>query len=138
MGIFARFRHKVYGKKISLGRWEYLQKPERKGVDFASAQNFQDLFALLDTKGALWGSQRCYTARELKVLINRVRTKNLAFCLPLQVIPETGGLRQRVKALCDAERETSPTALPFFGEKSVAEPGSLFCRSRLGDCANTE
>jgi hypothetical protein len=103
MGIFARFRREVREKKILLGRSGYLNRPEGRGIEFSSAQNFRDLFALLDARGTLWGSQKCYAARELKVLINRVRTKNLAFCLPLQVIPETGGLRQRVKELYDTE-----------------------------------
>jgi len=70
---------------------------------FAGAQTFQDLFQQLDAKRVLWGSQKRYTAKELKILINRVRTTNPQLHLPLEVIPETGGLRQRVKALAAAE-----------------------------------
>ncbi len=70
---------------------------------FAGAQTFRDLFQQLDAKRVLWGSQKRYTAKELKVLINRVRTKNLQLHLPLEMIPETGGLRQRVKVLAAAE-----------------------------------
>ena len=70
---------------------------------FAGAQTFQDLFQRLDAKHVLWGSQKRYTAKELKTLINRVRTTNPHLHLPFEVIPETGGLRQRVKALAAAE-----------------------------------
>ena len=71
---------------------------------FAQAQDFRALFILLDARQMLWGSQKCYTAQELKILINRVRTPHPAVHLPLVVIPETGGLRQRVQELVDAER----------------------------------
>src|SRR5215510_1986672 len=70
---------------------------------FTDAKTFQDLFQRLDAKHVLWGSQKRYTAQELKTLINRVRTTNPRLHLPLEVIPETGGLRQRVKALAAAE-----------------------------------
>jgi hypothetical protein len=70
---------------------------------FAGAQTFQDLFRQLDAKRTLWGSQKRYTAKELKTLINRVRTKNPRLHLPLEVIPETEGLRRRVQALAAAE-----------------------------------
>ena len=70
---------------------------------FTDAKTFQDLFQRLDAKHVLWGSQKRYTAKELKTLINRVRTTNPQLHLPLEVIPETGGLRQRVKALAAAE-----------------------------------
>jgi ADP-heptose:LPS heptosyltransferase len=45
---------------------------------------------VLDARQTLWGSQKCYTAQELKTLINRVRTQHPAVHLPLVVIPETG------------------------------------------------
>jgi hypothetical protein len=70
--------------------------------EWATAATFRELFRLLDAKRILWGSQKRYTAAELKKLINRVRTTRHPFHLPLQVIPETGGLRQRVKVLLDA------------------------------------
>jgi hypothetical protein len=70
---------------------------------FTSTQTFRDLFRRLDAKRALWGAQKRYTAKELKVLINRVRTKNPQLHLPLEVIPETDGLRQQVKVLAAAE-----------------------------------
>src|SRR5262249_16186611 len=63
---------------------------------FAGARTFPDLFQQLDAKRFLWGSQKRYTATELKALINRVRTQNPNLHLPIEVIPETGGLRQRV------------------------------------------
>ena len=71
--------------------------------EFASASDFRELFQKLEAKQGLWGSQKWYTAGELKVLINRVRTRNPALRLPLVVLPETGGLRQRVKELLAAE-----------------------------------
>src|SRR5262249_42446633 len=70
---------------------------------FARAQTFQDLFRQLDAKRIVWGSQKRYTAKELKTLINRARTKKPRLHLPLEVIPETGGLRRRVQALAAAE-----------------------------------
>jgi hypothetical protein len=57
----------------------------------------------LDVRQTLWGSQKCYTAQELKTLINRVRTQQPTLHLPLVVIPETDGLRQRVQELLEAE-----------------------------------
>src|SRR5262249_13387065 len=83
---------------LSAGR-----QSQQQGEEFASATTFPKLFRLLDTKGALWGSQKYYTAAELKKLINRVRTTNPVLHLPLQVIPTTGGLRQQVNLLLDAE-----------------------------------
>jgi hypothetical protein len=80
-----------------------LIRPDLGSGTFARAQTFQDLFQRLDAKRVLWGSQKPYTAKELKTLINRVRTKNPQLRLPLEVIPETGGLRQRVQALAGAE-----------------------------------
>jgi hypothetical protein len=79
------------------------QGMEPRIIDFSTAQNFRELFALLDAKRTLWGSQKCYTAAELKMLINRFRSRNLALHLPLQLIPRTAGLQQRVKDLLEAE-----------------------------------
>ena len=70
---------------------------------FAGAQTFQDVFQRLDAQRVLWGSQKRYTAQELKTLINRVRTHNPRLHLPLEGIPETGGLRQRGQVLVRAE-----------------------------------
>jgi len=59
---------------------------------------------MLASRQTLWGSQKQYTAKELKMLINRVRTPTPTLQLPLAVIPATGGLRQRVQQLVvDAE-----------------------------------
>lgn len=80
-----------------------LMQPNIGSGTFTGAQTFQDLFQRLDAKRVLWGSQKRYTAKELKVLINRVRTNDPRLRLPLEVIPETGGLRQRVQALAAAE-----------------------------------
>lgn len=71
--------------------------------EWATATTFPKLFRLLDATQALWGSQKQYTAAELKKRINRVCTRNRAFHLPLQVIPTTEGLRQQVSALLCVE-----------------------------------
>jgi hypothetical protein len=78
-------------------------KPNKPESEFADVQTFRELFRLLDARRTLWGSQKRYTADELKVLINRVRTRNPALHLPLDILPATGGLRIRVKALVTAE-----------------------------------
>ena len=57
--------------------------------DFTKATTFQELFQLLDVRGGVWGSQKYYSAAELKRLINRVRSCNPALQLPLALIPET-------------------------------------------------
>jgi hypothetical protein len=88
---------------MRLGMGGGLFRHARACCPFAGARTFQDLFQQLDAKGVLWGSQKRYPAKELKTLINRVRTTNPRLHLPLEVIPETGGLRQRVKALAAAE-----------------------------------
>ncbi|HKA54154.1 MAG TPA: hypothetical protein VKJ47_10880 [Candidatus Binatia bacterium] len=88
-------------------RKEHLCRPEVGGFTFAGAQTFRDLFQQLDAKRVLWGSQKRYGAKELKILINRVRAKNPNLHLPLEVIPETGGLRERVKELAAAEVSAS-------------------------------
>jgi hypothetical protein len=88
---------------IRLGMGGGLFRHSRAGCTFAGAQTFQDLFQQLDAKRVLWGSQKQYRATELKVLINRVRTKNPQLHLPLEVIPDTGGLRQQVQVLAAAE-----------------------------------
>ena len=79
------------------------QGSEKDGAPFSVARDFKELFTLLDEKRVLWGSQKGYSAQELKVLINRVSTSNQTLRLPLEVIPETGGLRQRVQELCEEE-----------------------------------
>ena len=78
-------------------------KPNHSESEFTDVQTFRELFHRLDTKRTLWGSQKRYTAAELKVLINRVRTRNPALHLPLDILPATGGLRAKVKALATAE-----------------------------------
>jgi hypothetical protein len=75
----------------------------RREEAFAQAKDFRELFRLLDGRQTLWGSQKRYTAQELKALINRVRTQQPTLHLPLVVIPETGGLRHRVQELLEAE-----------------------------------
>jgi hypothetical protein len=75
----------------------------RREEAFTQAKDFRELFSLLDVRQTLWGSQKSYTVQELKILINRVRTQQPTFHLPLVVIPETGGLRQRVQELLEAE-----------------------------------
>ena len=89
--------------KSSRDEFQDPTRPEMSGGAFAGVQTFRELFQMLDAKRALWGSQKRYMAKELNALINRVRTKNPRFHLPLEVIPETGGLRERVKALATAE-----------------------------------
>jgi|SRR5581483_326982 len=79
------------------------ESPAEGAREFAGARDFQDLFQRLEAKQTLWGSQRQYRAKDLKVLINRVRSHAPTLRLPLEVIPETGGLRQRVKELAAAE-----------------------------------
>ena len=79
------------------------ESPAESAREFASARDFRDLFQRLEAKQTLWGSQRQYRAKDLKVLINRVRSDNPTLRLPLEVIPATGGLRQRVKELAAAE-----------------------------------
>ena len=81
------------------------ESPAESVCEFASARDFRDLFQRLEAKQTLWGSQRQYRAKDLKVLINRVRSHNPTLHLPLEVIPETGSLRQRVKKLATAEAE---------------------------------
>jgi len=80
-------------------------RPNQNESEFSDAQTFMELFRLLDAKQTLWGSQKHYTANELKMLINRVRTRNPALHLPVDIIPATGGLRMRVKALAAAEAQ---------------------------------
>jgi hypothetical protein len=77
--------------------------------DWATATTFRELFRPLDAKRFLRGSQKRYTAAELKKLINHVRTTQPPLHLPLEVIPATGGLRQRVKALLDADAAAART-----------------------------
>src|SRR4051812_49272147 len=60
--------------------------------EFSMATNVQELCQLLDVKGGLWGSQKYYVAAELKILINRVRSRNPTLQLPVALIPHTGGL----------------------------------------------
>ena len=87
---------------------------------FSQVQDFRALFAQLDARQTLWGSQKCYTARELKILINRVRTQNPTIHLPLGVIPETDGLRQRVQELMEVEVTAAGRVKPklgFFGRR---------------------
>ena len=76
---------------------------EKDGAPFSVARDFKELFTLLHEKRVLWGSQKGYSAPELNVLINRVRTSNQTLRLPLEVIPETGGPRQRVQELREEE-----------------------------------
>jgi len=76
---------------------------EGKADEFGTAKDFKELLTLLDQKGDLWGSQKKYRAEELKMLINRVRTQNPDLHLPLETIPETGGLRQKVSDLLEIE-----------------------------------
>jgi len=83
-----------------------LRDDEKDRAPFSTVHDFRALFTLLDEKDVLWGSQKGYSAQELKVLINRVRTTNRTLRLPLQVIPETGGLRQCVQKLCEEEQRT--------------------------------
>jgi hypothetical protein len=79
------------------------ESPAGSACEFASARDFRDLFQRLEAKQTLWGSQRQYRAKDLKVLINRVRSHNPTLRLPLAMIPETGSLRQRVKELAAAK-----------------------------------
>ena len=92
--------------KSSRNEFQGSSRSEMSGGVFAGAKTFRDLFQMLDVKRALWGTQKRYTAQELKILINRVRTTNPQFHLPLEVIPETNGLRERVKVLAAAEALT--------------------------------
>lgn len=100
--VTKKVKEGILRKTIPLAE---LQEANREGnVDeFGKAKNFMELFTLLDKKGELWGTQKKYQAEELKKLINRVRSKNPELHLPLEVIPETGGLRQKVKDLIDIE-----------------------------------
>jgi hypothetical protein len=95
-------------KHVPLTELIATNRTHRQGEEFAQATTFPALFALLEAKGTLWGSQKRYTAAELKVLINRVRSTHAALHLPLQVLPETGGLRQRVQVLLEAEAQPRP------------------------------
>lgn len=89
-------------KTIPLAELEEANR-EGKVDEFGQAKDFLELFTLLDKKGELWGSQKKYQAAELKKLINRARSKNPDLHLSLEVVPETGGLRQKVKDLIDIE-----------------------------------
>jgi len=89
----------VRPKRIPVTESTAENSTDDRSEDFVQVPTFPELFRLLDAKGTLWGSQKRYTAAELKLLINRVRTHRPALHLPLQVIPETGGLRQRVATL---------------------------------------
>lgn len=80
------------------------QQDNPQAFDFSTAQSFRELFKLLDEKGTLWGSQKRYTAVELKTLINRCRSDRTAQRFRTQLIPRTAGLRQKVEDLCAAER----------------------------------
>jgi hypothetical protein len=94
---------RLYRRRRAYGALLSGESSGERAREFASARDFWDLFQMLEAKQTLWGSQRRYTAKDLKVLINRVRSHNPTLRLPLEVIPETGGLRQKVKELAAAE-----------------------------------
>ncbi len=105
-------KHEVHMIFLAIVKqWEHCRRKCIRAAalpnDFTKATNFQELFQVLDMKGGLWGSQKYYSAAELKRLINRVRSCNPALQLPLALIPDTGGLREKTKALCDTEKTPS-------------------------------
>lgn len=76
---------------------------------FSRAQDFPELFASLRAEGNIRGSQKSYGAEELVGIIMDLRRKNLGqapldTAVSLEMLPRTGGLRQRVTELLRIEQ----------------------------------
>lgn len=93
---------KINPKERMSGAPARLFIPEKEEQEFTikNAENFPELFKALDATGGLQGSQRFYTVRELKDLINATREGKEK----IETITSTDGLRGKVIELLSKGR----------------------------------
>lgn len=86
-------------KEIPVTELKTLNPPKSK-TEITQAQNFEELFKVLETSGDIQGSEMSYEPAELKRLIGEVRSGKIK----LDSISRTGGLRQKVGELIAMEK----------------------------------
>lgn len=92
--------HTAYGKVVPLKDLEKVIEPETiTEPDFKGAKNFEELYAEIDRVGSVQGSEKFYSAKELKDVIDQVRNLKAG----IRSITNTGGLRDRVAELIRAQ-----------------------------------
>ncbi|MDD4901958.1 MAG: hypothetical protein PHE24_02370 [Patescibacteria group bacterium] len=112
------------------GPVEELERLNEKGkIDFSQAENFSDLYKLINYNGPVRGSSREYSPDRLQKIIEDVKSKKVG----LEMVTQTGNLRQAVTKLLEKEPDAEMKTLDerIMGSRSFADLREVIGTSQL-------